>query len=741
MTSLIQELATQKKIAESYTDAWGKPAEISEESKKLVLKAMGYAVDDPDELARQVASEEKLKWTTPLEPVYVERIGEGVEASIKIRFRVAKSKSEGKFKYRIQFENATRAPLEGEVTLYDKEPVQKKFIDGEHYFEYELQITIPAILGYHTIELVRNGDSLAKSSLIIAPIQCYKPDAIRNGKKIWGPSIQLYALRSESNWGVGDFGDLANLIEHLAAWGAGFVGLNPIHALYPANPESASPYSPSSRRWLNVAYINVEEVPEYINCSEARNIVASDEFQNELRALRAKEYVDYTGVLKHKLRILRIVFDKAGLHHKSNTTDRSLQFKNFFNEGGESLQQVAIYDALQQYLYNQGENAWGWPVWEEKFRKYSNPEVMAWAHDHEDDVYFYAYLQFIADEQLSIADAAAKRSGMTLGIYRDLAVGVSEGSAELWANAEMYCPKASVGCPPDVLGPNGQNWGLPPFDPNKLYAAAYRPIIDLYRSNMKWCGALRIDHAMSLLRLWWVPPKESASKGAYIYYNVDDMLGILALESVRHKCLVIGEDLGTVPEIMKKKLPEAGIYSYKIFFFETSKTDGGYISPKDYTAQAMSALTTHDMPTLKGFWHCEDLKLGRRLGLYKTDEIMNSLMTDRLYAKQRILDSLNGHGILPQSVNRNALYCGMSTELNHCLQIHMCLGNCAIFSTQLEDWLEMDKPVNIPGTSTEYPNWRRKLSRNINDIFSNPNLEALARRMTAAREQASGNRQ
>ena len=192
---------------------------------------------------------------------------------------------------------------------------------------------------------------------------------------------------------------------------------------------------------------------------------------------------------------------------------------------------------------------------------------------------------------------------------------------------------------------------------------------------------------------------------------------------------------------MKKKLPEAGIYSYKIFFFETSKTDGGYISPKDYTAQAMSALTTHDMPTLKGFWHCEDLKLGRRLGVYKTDEIMNSLMTDRLCAKQRILDSLNGHGILPQSVNRNALYCGMSTELNHCLQIHMCLGNCAIFSTQLEDWLEMDKPVNIPGTSTEYPNWRRKLSRNINDIFSNPNLEALARRMTAAREQASGNRQ
>ena len=164
--------------------------------------------------------------------------------------------------------------------------------------------------------------------------------------------------------------------------------------------------------------------------------MASDEFQNELRALRAKEYVDYTGVLKHKLRILRIVFDKAGLHHKSNNTPRSKQFKVFFNEGGDSLQQIAIYDALQQYLYNQGENAWGWPAWEEKFRKYSNPEVMNWAHDHQDDVYFYAYLQFIADEQLAKADWAAKHTGMTLGIYRDLAVGVSEGSAELWANAE-----------------------------------------------------------------------------------------------------------------------------------------------------------------------------------------------------------------------------------------------------------------------------------------------------------------
>ncbi len=729
MTSLVEQLAEMKNISNDYIDAWGEVAYVSKESKAAMLAAMGYDVENEEHLASQIAQERVQYWTSPLDPVLVVKEKE----SIVLDARLPEALANSVLNYEVKLE--TGKNLKGTINAADA-GVQESFADnGRDYLKKKLILDLELPLGYHELNLTADGLN-ASLRLIIVPHQCYKQKQIADGLKIWGPSVQLYTLRSEKNWGVGDFCDLADLIKKLANWGAGFIGLNPIHALYPANPESASPYSPSTRRWVNVIYVNVENSEEYKKCSEAQAIVNSPEFQQRLSDLRAKEYVDYTGVMQAKLEILKKVYFSHPLH-KDKRSNRGKAFAAFVKEGGDSLNQIAVYDALQASLYASGENAWGWPVWDDKYKKYQNPEVAQWAAEHEDEVAFYKYLQFLADEQMAAADRTAKENGMAVGIYRDLAVGVAECSAEIWANADIYCPKASVGAPPDVLGPLGQNWGLPPMDPNKIYQAQYQPVIDLFRSNMKSCGSLRIDHAMSLLRLWWVPPKENASKGAYVYYRVHDMIGILALESVRNQCLIIGEDLGTVPEIMKKLLPQSGIHSYKIFFFETSKTDGGYISTRDYPEQAMSALTTHDMPTLIGFWHCEDLKLGRKLGLYTTDEIMNNLMRDRLQAKQRILDSLAGHNMLPPSVNRDALYCPMTPELNHALQIHLCNGSTALFSTQLEDWLAMEKPVNIPGTSSEYPNWRRKLSRNINEIFSDPKLHELASQMTEARVRAS----
>ena len=252
---------------------------------------------------------------------------------------------------------------------------------------------------------------------------------------------------------------------------------------------------------------------------------------------------------------------------------------------------------------------------------------------------------------------------------------------------------------------------------------------------MRGCGALRIDHVMGLYRLWWVPPGAPSSMGAYVYYPVEDLLAILALESHRQRCLVIGEDLGTVPAEMRTLLHDNGIYSYKVFFFERAQ-DGGYFSPVHYPAQAMSALTTHDMPTLRGFWHCDDLSLGRDLGLYPDEEKLQDLYRERHSGKQAILDSLRWHGLLPGHIGNDVSWVGMNTALSHALQEHMCRGNTALFSTQLEDWLEMDKPVNVPGTCTEYPNWRRKLSRDLECFLNDPVLTELAHRLTNARKQA-----
>jgi len=319
-----------------------------------------------------------------------------------------------------------------------------------------------------------------------------------------------------------------------------------------------------------------------------------------------------------------------------------------------------------------------------------------------------------------------------LGLYRDLAVGVGKSSSEIWANHDLYCENVSIGAPPDVLGPLGQSWGLPPLSPDQLYKARYQPFIELLQSNMSHCGALRIDHVMALLRLWWVPEGSTADGGAYIYYNIYDMLNILALESIRNECLVIGEDLGTVPDGMDVLLKEAGVYSYKVYFFEQAP-DGGFISPSHYIEQAMATLSTHDMPTIKGYWHCEDLYLGRTLGLYPDDEVFNRLLQDRIESKQQILNSLHGHKSIPDELYQDANTTGMDKGLNFALQKHLATGSASLLSLQLEDFLEMDQPVNVPGTSDEYRNWQRKLSQNIDTIFADTDIQCLLKELTEAR--------
>ncbi|EOD53822.1 4-alpha-glucanotransferase [Aeromonas molluscorum] len=728
MTTLIEQLAAAKGIASEYVDAWGQPAQVSQESKAAMLGAMGYQVDDEAMLTAQLEQEYRQHWLRALDPVMVVRDGEPVSLEIRLPIDFVNDS----LIWALSVEQG--GELSGQLT-----PVEGELVGVAEFEEMECQayrVTLDAApgLGYHQLVLLEEGNDepLASMRLIVAPKACYKQAPIAQGRKVWGPSVQLYCLRSRTNWGIGDFSDLGLLVERVAGWGAHFVGLNPIHALYPANPESASPYSPSSRRWLNLIYIDVEAVPEFQANADLKAEVASPSFQQQLTLLRAKEYVDYSGVTAIKLPMLRKVFDQRPL-----SGARLAAFDAFVAAGGDSLQQQASFDAIQASLYAEGQNAWGWPVWPEALQDYHNAEVAAWVAAHSQEVNFYLYLQFLADEQLAAADARAKAAGMVMGIYRDLAVGVSEGSTEIWANRELYCPKASVGAPPDILGPLGQNWGLPPMNPNQLFEAAYQPMVDMFRANMRSCGALRIDHVMALLRLWWVPPGASAAKGAYIYYPVDDLLGILALESHRNQCLLIGEDLGTVPQGIDVTLKENGVHSYKVFFFERSKDDGGYISPAHYTEQAMSALTTHDMPTLKGFWHCDDLALGKELGLYPDEAVLKTLYADRHQAKQCILDSLHGHGVISPNVSHDVNWVGMNTELNHGLQIHMSRGSCALFSTQLEDWLEMDKPVNVPGTSYEYPNWRRKLSADLEDLFERESLKALAARMSQARDEAS----
>ena len=726
---LLQQLVEMRGIETQYEDAWGKPATIAESSKAKLLNTLGYDTSSDEKIQSQITQDIKSVWLSPLNPVQVVRNTQEINLAVRLPIELVNDDHT----LTVTCENGD--VLTHQFTPVDQEMTTMAHIDDVEFHEYVVTLPLDLPLDYHDVALSADDDEFARSRLIVAPEACYTPNEIKEGKKIWGLSVQLYCVRSEKNWGIGDFSDLALLIEKAAGVGADFIGLNPIHALYPANPNACSPYGPSSRRWLNYLYIDVTAIDGYDDAS-VQAVVSSDEFKATLEHARNVEHVDYEAVAHLKLAALKAVFDVYDAKYLRKSTKQNKAFKAFVEAGGESLDMLAVYDALQSHLKAEGKDSWGWPVFPQEYKDYYNPAVAKFKSANEQDVKFYLFLQWIAAQQLELASNKATDAGMTIGLYRDLAVGVSEGSAEIWGNKDLYCTGASVGAPPDILGPLGQNWGLPPMDPRKLYEQGYQPIIDLFASNMASSGSLRIDHVMALLRLWWVVKGDNAKDGGYVYYPVDDLLGILALESHRNQSLVIGEDLGTVPEEIRSKLADNGVYSYRVFFFEQAE-DGGFFSPSHYPVQSMSTLTTHDMPTLIGYWHCLDLELGKEIGLYPTEEILQTLYADRHENKQAILDTLHGHGSIGDNVGRDVNHTGMNRELNNGMQVHMAGGSSALLSLQLEDWLEMDKPVNIPGTFDEYPNWRRKLTENIESMFDRHDINELASKLTHARKQAS----
>ncbi|ENM5881026.1 4-alpha-glucanotransferase [Vibrio metoecus] len=719
----LKQVAEMAKIADRYVSAWGSEAQVEDDTIRHLLASLGYDTSSDDALLQ---SAEKKHKKDVVEPVLVVHQG----AAIEVPLYLGVSARESEFDWRLQTEQGE--VLEGYL--------QSQIVRDERAEGGPLVFALPndLPLGYHTLLIARKRRKAPyQMTLIVTPQACYKQPALAQGKKLWGPSIQLYTLRTQHNWGMGDFGDLKQLVADIASRGGDFVGLNPIHALFPANPEGASPYSPSSRRWLNILYIDVSSVPEFALSAEAQQKVGSPEFQLRLQKVRDAHWVNYSEVAELKMSVLPLLFAEFKKRHLDKHSDRAHAFLNFVEQGGESLLHQAAFDALHAELHAEDASVWGWPVFPEKYRRFDSAAVQKFIDEQKDQVHLYMYLQWIADAQIHEAQSLAEEKGMAVGLYRDLAVGVADSGSETWADQGNLLQDVSIGAPPDVLGPLGQNWGLPPLNPQVLQATAYDAYIKLLRANMKHCGALRIDHVLGLLRLWWIPKGENATKGAYIYYPVKDMLAILALESHRHQCSVIGEDLGTVPDEIVELLRDAGVHSYKVFFFETSKEDGGYVSPAHYAEQSMAALCTHDMPTLRGFWHCDDLKMGREIGLYPDEEQLQGLFDDRLKSKQGILDSVAWHGYLPAGVGRDATQVPMDSYLSEALQLHVAAGSSALLSVQLEDWLEMDKPVNIPGTVNEYPNWRRKLSMNLDEIFAREEVNRIAARLTEVRSKAS----
>jgi len=585
--------------------------------------------------------------------------------------------------------------------------------------------------GYHQLTLEHEAQRY-RCCIIVAPPRCYEPAALLAGESLWGSCIQLYTLRSANNWGIGDFGDLRQMIGETAKRGGAFVGLNPLHALFPAEPESASPYSPSSRRWLNILYIDVNQVADFQQSDAAQTWWRLEATQQALQAARSAEYVDYRAVTRLKLEGLRLAWQQ--FRRRDPEDAETAAFDAFVEAGGDSLLSQGLFDALHAERREQDSDCHGWQSWPEAFQHPDSAAVLAFRIEQSDEVRFWLWLQWLAAQQFAGCWQLCQQQQMPIGLYRDLAVGVARDGAETWRERELYCLEASVGAPPDILGPLGQNWGLPPMDPQAMAARAFEPWITLLRASMQDCGALRIDHVMALLRLWWIPQGESAAEGAYVHYPVDALLAILALESQRHRCMVIGEDLGTVPAAIVDKLRDAGVYSYKVLYFEqTSKQ--AFRPPAQWPRQAMAVTTTHDMPTLRGWWRSDDLHLGSELGLYPDKTILAGLYRDRQAARQALLRTLLRSGALPPRQRFQRGRARMTGTLGRAILGYLAGTQSALLGLQPEEWLDMATPVNVPGTTDAYPNWRRKLSATLEEMFSDPAVDALLAQVNRGRKE------
>lgn len=678
----LHQAATAAGIGLNFYNAYGHLQEISGDTLSRLLKAL----DTP---AARAINRDRL-----LDPVYVTYEGQPQQFSVKKNV---------KFAWELKLENG-----------------QIKGKGEQDWNTIHLPDNLP--LGYHDLVLHDLDNKKQEiSRIIVAPYRCFEPQALKDNKRLWGACVQLYTLRSENNWGVGDFGDLKALVRKVSEKGGAYVGLNPLHSLFPGNPASASPYAPSSRRWLNVIYIDVNNVDDFKNNPKAQDWFKQQHIQDRLNHARSTEHVDYSLAQELKLEGLWIAFEQFQARNAKD--ELKVKFSDFVKMGGDSLYQQAAFDALHAQLAEHDKMQWGWPVWEEKYNDFHTDAVKQYCKENSNKVEFYLWLQWLAYEQLEACYQESRSLDMPVGIYRDLAVGVGQGGAEIWGDKDLYCLGASVGAPPDVLGPQGQNWGLPPMHPDVMFDRAYQPYIDLLRANMASCGALRMDHVMGLLRLWWIPFGETADKGAYVHFNVDHFLAILALESQRHQCMLIGEDLGTVPPEIVEKLRNNAVYSYKVVYFENANNH--FFAPHDYIQQAIATITTHDLPTLRGYWEKNDFELGRSLGVYNNEEVLRQLSEDRDWKKQGLLDALHNHGCLPHDYQRDAKQVQMDLTLNRGVHQFIAQSKTALIGLQPEDWLDIASPVNIPGTSEEYPNWRRKLTHNIEDIFAKTEVSDL----------------
>ena len=726
-------LAAAHGIQRSYSDIWGNVHETPLDTLKQMLVAMGVDVRLPAEALLHLKHN---SWTQLAKPVLVES-SDQLPAEFFFQLPtdgVAAEHSNSRLQVQLEIIGENSAPLKYSYHSQQLAFKEAQEIEGINYRRWSIPFPVGLSTGYYKFKLTvayKEQNHQQTILVIVCPAQSYLPPGLQGDGKRAGIAISLYGLRSQNNWGVGDLGDL----KEFTRWAVGslhvdVIGLNPLHAISNRQPYNISPYFPSSRFYKNFIYLDVEAMEDYPASPGARELVQAEETQTLLKELRTSELVQYERVARLKLKVLTRVFHTFLQNHwrnKAPVTERGKEFQAYTENEGNLLDNFATFCALQTFLHKKDPKAWAWWQWPQPFQNPQSQEVRAFRRSNWQEILFHKYLQWQVEAQLQEVQNLADSIGACVGLYHDLALGSDPGGADYWAFRDFFVDGITVGAPPDDFALEGQDWGFHPPHRDKYRNSGYDLFVKEIRKNCQPGGALRIDHIMRFFRLFWIIAGQPAKHGTYVENYYQDLFKILALESNRAKTIIIGEDLGTVPPQVREALAKFRIFSYRLFYFERDYL-GGLKDPESYPAFALASVSTHDLPTLQGFWTGQDISLRKSLGMFPTKAHYNNALENREKEKEDILKRLVTSGFLTQE---EASYPAILTELTD--QLHGAImgfllstpAKLAIISQ--EDLFRDGRQQNLPGTVLEYPNWSTKMNYSLEELGQDSKVEKYAR--------------
>jgi 4-alpha-glucanotransferase len=705
---LLDRTASWFGIDGGFWDIFGDYHTTSVAAKQAILRALGVAADSAADLEQALGALARNEWERLLPPAVVA----GENGPVEVPLHVPADSLGQRACFVVRREDGESS--EFELNLRDLPRAASAEMDGRTWVRAQVTLPMQLPLGYHQVT-VSVGGSHASTRCIVTPERAYMDPHLGRDGRAAGIAVSLYGVRSLRNWGCGDFHDLKSVIDWVAdELGASFVSLNPLHAIHNRRPFNTSPYLPNCIFYQNFLYLDVEGMEDFERCRRARALRETADGAREMVDRPPTPYVEYERVSALKLRFLKLGFAQF-LRERRIGSARARAFDTFREREGDLLERFATYCALDEELHRRNPDVWLWTDWPAPYQDPESAETGSFRKKRWRRVMFYQYLQWQIDLQLAAAQQWARDRRLSIGLYHDLALATDRFGSDLWAHRPFYVAGCRVGSPPDDFSPQGQDWAFPPPNSVRHREDGYRLFAESIRKNCRHGGALRIDHVMRLFRLFWIPDGMEAIEGAYVRERNEDLVRILALESVRNQVIIVGEDLGTVDPSIRETLARFGMLSYRLFYFEKNE-HGEFRRSDEYPRQALVSSTTHDLPTLAGFWVGADI-LARRAAEMIDDEAQRGQLEQRRTEKQKMLDVLFQLELMSKLLPRRAeAYAELTGELHNAIIGFLAMTPSQLLAINQEDLTKEVNQQNLPGSTWQYPNWGRKMRFTIEQL-------------------------